>query len=627
MNTEGLAESLRASINNGSTLVQWHLDYLEKMVAIDSRSFNVNEFAGDRKTPTDMQEILQLTREYLEAIGFVNIKINRPPPGPERSTPIIMAELIAGKDKPTLLMYAHLDKQPYMDDEKFRKWAGVAPTQLRWNADRTRAYGRGAADDLSGVIAIGMSVHAMLEHIGFSPGDPGKNALAKMPCNIKALFETEEESGSHTLIKQIEQNQEFFADCDCVIITDVVNPAQGVPGLTTSLRGIAQADVVMREKAGPHKIDAQTALYKTLASLCHANRSLAIEEIANADAPVTPEEMAKLALIPITVAELRETAGLLPATRLTVPDDKVEVIKAQLRKSYANVRPGHRVAGGVIFGAAGACLTFRVQAGADRSKLKNLLRETLAGWNTYDLDLELTEAEPSGAGQASFNLTLTSAHNDPHSGVHGGPFPIPEIELARMIDQLIGDDGEINVRGIGQFLADGKNGPMTKVRGLHAEHDGSTRPFADPTAKAQVEIRLAPGNDENKVGERLKEHLTKNAPAGFTLEIKEDKAGPPWITGIDHPVFPVILEALESGYGQKACLYGCGGSIPFVGKLTKALGGIPPLCLAPYDPACKMHEPGESLSMPDLLGCARSIAIFIATAPKAFPNPHIRDDG
>ena len=125
MNTEGLAESLRASINNGSALVQWHLDYLEKMVAIDSRSFNVNEFAGDRKTPTDMQEILQLTREYLEAIGFVNIKINQPPPGPERSTPIIMAELIAGKDKPTLLMYAHLDKQPYIDDEKFRKWAGV----------------------------------------------------------------------------------------------------------------------------------------------------------------------------------------------------------------------------------------------------------------------------------------------------------------------------------------------------------------------------------------------------------------------------------------------------------------------------------------------------------------------
>jgi hypothetical protein len=31
-----------------------------------------------------------------------------------------------------------------------------------------------------------------------------------------------------------------------------------------------------------------------------------------------------------------------------------------------------------------------------------------------------------------------------------------------------------------------------------------------------------------------------------------------------------------------------------------------------------MHEPGESLSMPDLLGCARSIAFFIAESPKAF---------
>ena len=618
MNTEELASAIHAHINNDSTLVRWHLDYLKKMVEIDSRSFNVNEFAGDRKTPTDMKEILQHARKYLEAIGFANTKINRPPPGPERSTPIIMAELIADINKPTLLMYAHLDKQPYMDDEKFLKWGGVAPTELRWNEDRSRAYGRGAADDLSGVVAIGMAVHTMLKHIGFSPGDPSRDALAKMPCNIKVMFETEEESGSHSLIEQINQNKEFFADCDCVIITDVVNPAQGVPGLTTSLRGIAQADVVMREIDGPHKIDAQTALYKTLSSLCHEDRSIAIEAIANADIPVSEEELSKLALVPISIAELRETAGLLPQTRLTVPEDKVEIIKTQLRKSYANVRPGHRVAGGVIFGSAGACLTFKVHENVDRANLKNILQETLAGWNTYNLKLQLTDAEPIAECLVSFNLTLTSAHNDPHSGVHGGPFPVPEIELARMIDQLVGADGEIKAHGIDAYFAKDEKPPLTRVRALHAEHDGSTRPFPDPTAKAQIEIRLAPGNDENKVGGFLKEHLLQNAPEGFELEIKEDKAGPPWITGIDHPVFPIILSALESGYKRKACLYGCGGSIPFVGKLTQALGGIPPLCLAPYDPACRMHEPGESLSMPDLLGCARSIAFFIASAPKAF---------
>lgn len=624
MNSEEFKNTINAQINNDSALVNLHLDYLEKMVRIDSRSFNVNEYEGDRETPTDMKEILGLAKEYLETIGFANIRISRPAPGPERATPIMMAELIAGKDKPTLLMYAHLDKQPYMDDGRFLKWEGVAPTELRWNDDRSRAYGRGAADDLSGVVAIGIAVHAMLEQIGYDPKSSPSETMAKLPCNIKVIFETEEESGSHSLIEQIEQNKEFFSDCDCVIITDVVNPATGVPGLTTSLRGIAQADAVMKEKDGPRKIDAQTALYKTLASLCREDRSLAVEGIANADTPVTGDEINKLALIPTSVEELREAAGLLPETRLTVPQDMVEIIKAQLRKSYANVRPGHRVAGGVIFGCAGAGLTFRVRENADRTKLKNLLKETLAGWNKYHLKFKLTEAENPDGQMASFYLTLQSASKDPHSGVHGGPFPVPEIELARMIDQLVGDDGKIRADGIDEFLSGDGSRPLIAVSSLHVEHDGSARLFPDSTAKAQVEIRLAPGNDENKVGEFLKEHLLKNTPSGFELEMKEDKAGSPWITGIDHPVFPIILAALESGYNREACLYGCGGSIPFVAKLTQALGDIPPLCLGPYDPACRMHEPGESLSMPDLLGCARSIAFFMASAPKAFPERTIQ---
>ena len=54
----------------------------------------------------------------------------------------MLAEIAVSSDKPTLLFYAHLDKQPYMDDDKFEKWEGVAPTELRWNADKSRAYGR-----------------------------------------------------------------------------------------------------------------------------------------------------------------------------------------------------------------------------------------------------------------------------------------------------------------------------------------------------------------------------------------------------------------------------------------------------------------------------------------------------
>ena len=240
MNLKVLDDFAANEIRPNSKFVQRHLRALEEMVRIDSRSFSVNEFEGDRKTPSDMKEILDYASDYLRQIGFRKIKINTPPENCVNATPILLAELSVSSNKPTLLFYAHLDKQPYMDDNKFEKWGGIAPTELTWNQDRTRAYGRGAADDLSGVISIGMAVDAILRAIESDPKNLSKNKLQALPCNIKIIYETEEECGSHSLAEQISQNQSFFNDVDCVVITDVINPATGYPGLTTSLRGITQ---------------------------------------------------------------------------------------------------------------------------------------------------------------------------------------------------------------------------------------------------------------------------------------------------------------------------------------------------------------------------------------------------
>jgi acetylornithine deacetylase/succinyl-diaminopimelate desuccinylase-like protein len=147
------------------------------------------------------------------------------------------------------------------------------------------------------------------------------------------------------------------------------------------------------------------------------------------------------------------------------------------------------------------------------------------------------------------------------------------------------------------------------------------RLFDDPSAKALVEIRLAPGNHEKSAAKMLVDHLRRNVLPGYELTVKPDKGASPWITSITHPIFPIALEALEMGYNRTACLYGCGGSIPFVAKLTDAIPGAQPLCLGAYDADCRMHEPGESLSMADLLGCTRSILHLMARVGKAFPQP------
>jgi acetylornithine deacetylase/succinyl-diaminopimelate desuccinylase-like protein len=259
---------------------------------------------------------------------------------------------------------------------------------------------------------------------------------------------------------------------------------------------------------------------------------------------------------------------------------------------------------------------------------KARLVEMLARCNPFNLKMSVkTVGEPN---QASFDLVLQSANKDPHSGITGGPFPIPEIQLARMIDRLIGEDGVLCSPELQELCDRQDEKPVVTMQALFADHDGSTRVFDDSSAKALVEIRLAPGNKANQASLFLKEHLVEKILPGFALDLGQDKDGAePWMTAIDQPVFALILEALEAGYSQiggggpKACLYGCGGSIPFVQKLMTALGNIYPLCIGAYDPDSRMHEPNESLSMADLLGCARSMVYFLANADRAFPKKRI----
>ena len=65
MRPEKISEKACKKIDLDTVLVNEHLKTLEEMVRIDSRSFGVNEFKGDRTVPTDMEEILECAKNYL----------------------------------------------------------------------------------------------------------------------------------------------------------------------------------------------------------------------------------------------------------------------------------------------------------------------------------------------------------------------------------------------------------------------------------------------------------------------------------------------------------------------------------------------------------------------------------
>ena len=167
--------------------------------------------------------------------------------------PAVWAEIPAPPGAPTVLLYAHYDVQP-------------APPEQGWDTDPFvatsgadgRIYGRGAADDKSGLI-----IHAgTLQALG-----------ADIPVGIKILIEGEEETISH-LEDFVDANPGMF-DCDAFVIADMGNQAVGRPALTTALRGEVACTVTVRTLAFPVHSgvfggaapDALVALIKMLATL------------------------------------------------------------------------------------------------------------------------------------------------------------------------------------------------------------------------------------------------------------------------------------------------------------------------------------------------------------------------
>jgi len=257
-------------------------------------------------------------------------------------------------------------------------------------------------------------------------------------------------------------------------------------------------------------------------------------------------------------------------------------------------------------------------------------------------------------GIAYYEVHLTGANQDLHSGVFGGGVTNPANTLHKMLAAISDDQGRVQLPG---FYADVE--PLTEqereqfrelpfdeqafqdmlgVDGLTGETGFSTleRRWARPSydvngiwggyqgegaktvlpgrAAAKFSFRLVPNQDPQKITASLRQFLEPLVPAGIKMELIDYHGAPGIAMPLESPYLEAAANAIETGFGRRPVLIREGGSIPIVNTFAEKLDADV-LLLGWGQNDDNLHAPNEKFSLADYhRGIRASAALWTAIA-------------
>jgi acetylornithine deacetylase/succinyl-diaminopimelate desuccinylase-like protein len=233
-------------------------------------------------------------------------------------------------------------------------------------------------------------------------------------------------------------------------------------------------------------------------------------------------------------------------------------------------------------------------------------------------------------GLAAVSFELRTLKAAVHSGQYGGVYPDALSALARLLATLHDDDGNVAIEGLVWYEDDGLDVPADLARELAGALDGVeeigtgsipsrlwTRPSVSvlaidsppvseainqlvPVTRAKVSLRTAPGQDAREALDKLKAHLTDNAPWGSSISFLHEEFGEASVLDTDHRVVKLWEDAFREAFDNEPVHMGAGGSIPFIATFAELFPGAPILVTGCGDPTSAIHAPNESQDLGDL---------------------------
>ena len=174
--------------------------------------------------PEECERTAQWVLDKFSEIGFSDAHLEETADG---SQAVVGFRPCPDPDAPTVLLYAHYDVQPPLDEAAWR----TPPFELtevdgRW-------YGRGAADCKGNIVMHLAALRAL-----------GEDA----PVNLKLVVEGSEEQGTGGLEAFVPAHADLLR-ADAILVCDTGNAAVGHPAATVTLRGMVNVVVTVEALA------------------------------------------------------------------------------------------------------------------------------------------------------------------------------------------------------------------------------------------------------------------------------------------------------------------------------------------------------------------------------------------
>jgi acetylornithine deacetylase/succinyl-diaminopimelate desuccinylase-like protein len=248
-----------------------------------------------------------------------------------------------------------------------------------------------------------------------------------------------------------------------------------------------------------------------------------------------------------------------------------------------------------------------------------------------------------------YQMEISGAAQDLHSGVFGGAVPNPITILAEAIAKLHDQAFRVTVPGFYDDVAAlsrqerkalnslpwkekefrktvgapglcGEKGysiveqlwirPTLELNGIWGGYTGEGAKTVIPSkASAKLSSRLVPNQNPAKIAKLVERHIRKLLPKSVTCKFELLSTGAPWVAPYSHPIFQNAIQALQQGFGKRAVFIREGGSIPFVTQMHDTFK-IPCVLMGFGLPDENAHAPDEHIALENYFAGIKAVALF-----------------